>query len=124
MDPPSYLFSLFKKRRLDDVRADYLSTHINLNLLAHARVFDRNVRETDVLFQKRSRTAGRYLSYSLPVNEHVLMIAGDATFSHFKTDQFAFDAFLLLPREGFATNEVVLIEFANPTEIRFEQGGG
>src|ERR1051325_1563022 len=84
----------------------------------------RDIGEADVLFKKRSRTAGRYLSNSFAVDENILVIAGDATLSHFKTNQLAFDAFLLLLREGFATNKVAFIEFANPTEIRFEQGGG
>src|SRR5215213_2934822 len=123
MDPPSYLFSSFVKRGLDYLRADQLSTHVNLNLLPHIRKFYGDVRKADILFQKWRRTTGRYLSNSFAIDDYVLVIARDAALCHFKTDQLALHAFLFLLRECFATGEVAVIQFANPTEVCFEQRG-
>src|SRR5829696_7597350 len=135
MDPPSYLvnpvnrvilslFRPFVKRRLDDLRADKPPPYVNLNLLAHTRKLHRHVCEANILFEKRSRTAGRYLSNSLTFYDNFLIVARNTAFSHLETGELALHATFFLTCQRFAADEVALIQLANPSEIRLKESSG
>src|SRR5215213_5276613 len=100
------------------------STHVDLYLLANTRMLHRHVRQSNILLQKRRRTTRCYMSNSLAVNEDLLVIASNATLCHLEAHELALHAFLFLTRQRFAAGEVALIQFAYPSEIRFEQCGG
>src|SRR6186997_2158573 len=87
------LLRAFVKRCLHHLRADVPASHVDLELLAHARVFSGNVGETDILLQKRRRTAGGYFPDTLVADHDSLIVAGNAAIRHFETDQSSFYAF-------------------------------
>src|SRR6185503_5155064 len=73
------------------------------------------------LFKERRRASRRHCSNTLTGNDHVLMIACDATLNYFKSGELALYALRFLTRKGFTTDEVAFIQFADPTETGFEQ---
>src|ERR1051326_4921701 len=129
MVPPANCFRilLFRplvKRRLYYLRANKPPAYVNLDLLARACVLGRNVSEADVLLEKRRRTARRYFTNALVVDDYFLIVARDAAVRDFKPNQLSFHALGFLLGQGFAADEVAFIEFTNPAEVCFEQRGG
>src|SRR5213078_2285890 len=111
------------ERRLHNLRANRASSHIDLDFLSFVCELDRNVRETNVLFQKRCRASGSNFAYWLPIHQHVLIISRNSAFRNLKAHQPAANPTFLLPGKCFATFKLTFIQLANPSKVGLEQGG-
>src|SRR6185295_6005649 len=97
------------------------ASYVDLNFLSLVCELSGNVGHADILFQIRRRTSRGYSTDALAIDYYFLIIAGDASLSYFKSNQpFANAGFFLL-RQGLATDKVALVQFADPTEVRFQQ---
>jgi hypothetical protein len=101
--------------------SDRISPSENLELRPVPGMLERQVRQSDVLFQCNRRRTARDMADFFPVDVDGVVIASDVPAEHFETGEFAANAIGFLLCQGFSSDEVAFIEFHDPAQSRFEQ---
>jgi hypothetical protein len=103
------------------LRVDKPAAHIDLNILSDRRILPWDIREPDIPFQERRRTAGSDSSHSLSIDNNFLFVTGDPTFCYFKSHQSPAHTSFFLPGQSLATDKLTLVQFTYPAEIGLQQ---
>src|SRR5277367_847389 len=119
------LFWPFIKRRWDNLRRYGLPANLDVQRRTNFRERWWDIRQCDVLFQKRRRTsAGDVADCTAGIVQDLIVVARNAATSHFKAGQSPCQRFSLRFLQCGASDEVRLLHFAEAIEAGFPDVDG